>query len=479
MSVGIPSFRAVGTAVGQTVTVTAPALALTAPASVGSGLQVSASGSVNAAQHGGINVVVRSSNPGLVRVAPSATVTATDSIIIPLANGTAGFSYVVAAEDQVTGQASITARATGFTDAATTATVVAPAIQLGGLATTNPAFAVDDPFQVMIGVPVANLTILSASQARRAGAAPLLVTVSSSNAAVGTLVTSGLTRDTLTVPILAGSAVSAASVATGGVAFRALTPGATTVRLTHPVVASTLTSGVGTVTVTTPVVTLAAVLTVGAGLQVAASGSVSAPQHGGIAIVVRSADPSRVRVALTATAVAADSIVIPLANGVTAFTYVVAGVEGTTGTAAVTANAAAFVGATQTATVVAPWIDISGLVVSRIFSGADDPFQVRIGIPNGTNASLTATQALRAGAAPLVVTITSATPAVGALVTTSLAGGTVTVQIVAGQFASPTTVALGGVAFDYIAAGLSVVTLSAGAILPTITTGTATVTVTP
>ncbi|MCE9603221.1 MAG: hypothetical protein K8S21_13540 [Gemmatimonadetes bacterium] len=479
VSAGIPNFRAVNTAAGQTVTITAPALALGAPASVGSGLQVSAGGSVNAAQHGGINVIVRSANPGLVRVAPSAAVVATDSIIIPLANGTASFTYFVAAEDQVTGQASITARATGFTDAATTATVVAPAIQLGSLTATQAAFANDDPFLVQIGVPVANNSILSASQARRAGAAPLVVTLSSSNAAVGTLVTTGLTRDTLTVQILAGASASVASVAAGGVAFRALSPGTTTVRVTHPIVASTITSGASPVTVTTPVVTLAAVATVGAGLQVAASGSVSTPQHGGIGVVIRSADPTRVRVARLATDVATDSIVIPLANGVTAFTYVVAGIEGTTGTASITANAPAFTGAAQTATVVAPRIDISGLVVSRIFSGADDPFQVRIGIPNGTNASLTTTQALRAGAAPLVITITSATPSVGTLVTTALTGGTVTVQIVAGQFASAATVALGGVAFDYVAAGTTVVTISAGAILPTTTTGTATVTVTP
>ena len=327
-------------------------------------------------------------------------------------------------------------------------------------------------------MPNVTNAVLSFAQARRAGAAPLVVTVSSSNAVVGTLVSTALTRDTLTVSIAAGASASATTVATGGVAFRALTPGSTTIRVTNALVASTLQSGFSTLAITTPVVTLAAVATVGAGLQVAASGSVSAPQHGGIGVVVRSADPSRVRVARTATDVATDSIIIPLANGVTAFTYVVAGIEGTIGTASITASAPAFTAAAQTATVVAPRIDISGLVLSRAASGADDAFQVRIGIPNATNASLAATQALRTGAAPLVVSITSGTPAVGTLVTTALTGPTVTVQIVAGQFASPATVALGGVAFDYIAAGTSVVTLSAGAILPT-TSGTATVTVTP
>jgi hypothetical protein len=479
VSAAIPGFRSVGGALGVTVNVTAPALALATPASVGSGLQTSASGSVNAAQHGGINVVIRSSNPALVRVAPSAGVTATDSIVIPLANGTASFSYYIAAEDEVTGQASISATAVGFTDATATATVVAPAIQLTGLAATRAAFAVDDPFQVQIGIPLANLTSLSVAQARRAGAPPLLVTFSSSNAAVGTLVTSGLVSDTVVVPILAGSSVSPATVAAGGVAFRGLTPGTTTIRITQPVVASTTTTGVSTTTVTTPVITLSAAPTVGAGLQLSASGTLSAPQHGGVNVVVRSADPTRVRVARLATDVATDSIVIPVANGVTAFTYIVAGIEGTTGTASITANVPAFTGATQTATVVEPRVDISGLVISRAALGADDAFQVRIGIPVATNATLSATQPLRAGAAPLVVTINSATPTVGTLVTTALTAGSVTVQIAAGQSASPTTVALGGVAFRYLSAGTSLVTLSAGTIPPTTTSGTATVTVTP
>ena len=479
VSAAIPGFRSIGGAAGLTVNVTAPALALTTPATIGSGLQTSATGTVNAAQHGGINVVIRTSNPALVRVATAAGVTATDSIVIPLANGTASFAYYIAAEDQVTGQASISATATGFTDATATATVVAPAIQLIGLATTRAAFAVDDPFQVQIGIPVANLTSLSVAQARRAGAAALLVTFSSSNAAVGTLVTSALVDDTLTVPIVAGSSVSAASVAAGGVAFRGLTPGTTTIRITQPVVASTTTNGAVTTAVTTPVITLSAAPTVGAGLQLSASGTLSAPQHGGVNVVVRSADPTRVRVARLATDVATDSIIIPVANGVTAFAYVVAGIEGTTGTASITANVPAFTGAAQTATIVAPRIDISGLIISRAALGADDPFQVRIGIPDATNATLSATQPLRAGAAPLAVTISSATPTVGTLVTTALTGGAVTVQIAAGQSASPTTVALGGVAFRYLTAGTSLVTLSAGTIAPTTTSGTAIVTVTP
>jgi len=479
ISAAIPNFVASASAAGTTVTITAPALSLNTPASIGSGLQVGASGSVNAAQHGGINVVVRSSNPALVRVAPSATVAATDSIVIPLANGVTSFSYVVAAEDVVTGQASLSASAVGFTDATTTATVVTPMIQLAGVATSPVAGAADDVFQVQIGVPVANLTTLSALQARRAGAPPLVTTVSSSNAAVGTLVMTGITDDTVSISILPGSNASPTSVAAGGVAHRALSPGATTLRVTHPVVASTTASGTASVTVGQPTVTLSAIATVGAGLQVGATGSVNAPQHGGISIVIRSANPAVARVALTGAEVATDSIVLALANGVTSFSYIVAGMENATGTPAVTATATGFISANQTATVVAPRFDISGLVASGLASRTDDPFQVRIGIPNAGNTALSATQVVRAGAEPITVTVNSSAPTVGTLVTTALTAASVTVQIVAGASASPTTVALGGVAFDFLTAGTTVVTLSHPSILPVTTAGTVTVTVTP
>jgi trimeric autotransporter adhesin len=478
----IPGYRSVGTAAGQTVTITAPAISMSTINDIGAGLQLAASGTLNAGQHGGVNVVIRSSNPALVRVAPSAGVAATDSIVIPLANGVVSFSYVVAAEDGVTGQTSVTASAVGFTDASSTVAVVAPMLELSGVLLTRAAGGVDDPFRVSIGVPVTNLTSLSQLQARRAGAAPLIVSVVSSVAGVATLTTTERTADSVTVAIVAGQSQSAISVVTGGLAVRYLTPGTSTLRASHPVIARTTTSGTATVTVTTPVIALAAIPTVGAGLQVAATGSLTATNHGGINVVVRSSDPSRVRVAHLATEVAADSIVIPIADGVTTFDYVVVGIEETTGTATVDASSSdftGFTGAQRVATVVAPRLDLSGLVTSRAAGGADDPFLVRVGIPNATNATLTATQNVRAGAAPLVVTITSGTPTVGTLVTTALTAGSVTVQIAPGTFASPATVVLDGAAFRYLTAGTSVVTLSHATLLPTTTSGTATVTVTP
>lgn len=480
VSASIPQVRSVSTALGQTVTVAAPALALAGIQSVGAGLQVAASGSMTASQHGGVNVVVRSSNPALVRVARLATDVATDSVVIAVPNGSNTFSYVVAAADTVTGQASISASATGFTDAVATATVVVPMIDLSGITASQAAFATDDAFSVRVGIPLANGTALSLTQARRAGAAPLVVTLSSSTPSVATLATTALVDDTLTMQILPGASASPSTIAAGGVGVRALTPGTTLIRAVHPFIASTSTTSVATVTVTTPTITLSAAPTVGAGLQVGMSGTLGAPQHGGVSVVVRSADPSRARVARLATDVATDSIVIPVANGVTSFSWFVAGVEGTTGTSSISAAVPAFTGAAVTATVVTPMLDVSGLVTSRQAGQADDPFTVRIGIPNAGLTALSATQNLRAGANPLVVTVTSSAPAVGTLVTTPLTAGSVTVSIAAGTATSAATVATGGVAFRYLTAGTSVVQPAApGIVAVTGTTGVVTVTVTP
>jgi hypothetical protein len=477
----IPQFRSASNAVGQTVTIAAPAITLSAIASIGAGLQVNASGTLSASQHGGVNVVVKSSNPALVKVAPSALVAATDSIIIALANGVSSFSYIVAAEDTTTGAASISASAGGFTDAVTTATVVVPMIQLASVLATQPAFANDDAFTVQVGVPLANGSALSVAQARRAGGAPLIATVTTSNPAVAALATSTLVDDTLTVTIAPGSASSPTSVAAGGVAVRALSPGSSTIRVTHPYITSTTTSSQVAVTVTQPTVSLNTPANVGAGLQVGVSGSLSSGQHGGISVVVRSSNPAVLRVARLATDIATDSIIIPLANGVTGFSYFVAGVEGATGAVTIDALAPNYTAAQTTGTVVTPRLDVSGLVVSRAAGGADDPFVVRVGIPNAGNTALSSLQNVRAGSSGLTVTLTSTDPAVGVFVTTPLTAGTVTVTIAAGVSSTPSTVATGGAAFRYLTAGTTTVTPSgpAGIIAVSGTAGAPVVTVTP
>jgi len=119
-------------------------------------------------------------------------------------------------------------------------------------------------------------------------------------------------------------------------------------------------------------------------------------------------------------------------------------------------------------------LDISSLSTTATSLSADDPFWIRVGLPNAARTALNALQPPRAGA-PLTVTITNSNPAVAQLVTTALTGQQVTVTLPAGQLNSATTVAQGGVALHALGSGSSTVSatipgfLSTTAAAPTVT----------
>src|SRR5690606_38539268 len=118
-----PGFVSIGTALGAGVTVSAPAISLSSAPRVGAGLVAAYNGSLDASQHGGITVTISSSNPSVALVAPNASTTPTASFELSLANGLANFSYAVTGVDGTTGDVTITASASGFTDGTTTASI--------------------------------------------------------------------------------------------------------------------------------------------------------------------------------------------------------------------------------------------------------------------------------------------------------------------------------------------------------------------
>jgi hypothetical protein len=232
----------------RTVTVSTPGITLY-NTTVGAGLQINTSGSLGANQHGGVDVVIKSSNPSVALVSPDFSTPGMDSIIISLAEPATGFSYYVQGVPGATGTVSISARANGFTDGSATATVVQPALRIDGLTTTTDTSAIDDVFQVSLGIPNAQATDLAQYQNVSAAlAAPLTFNVTSSDPAVGQLVTAADTAATVTVDIPVGTYRSGTSVAAGGVAFRPLAPGSTTVSASNALFL-TVDTGVRTVTV--------------------------------------------------------------------------------------------------------------------------------------------------------------------------------------------------------------------------------------
>ena len=233
------------------VTVSTPGMTLPSAANstTASGLQRSQGGTLGAAEHGGVDVVIRSSNPAVLLISPDAVTPGTDSIVVSVPDGSTYFPYYIQGVEDTTGTVAVTATAAGFTDGTTSGAVVQPGVYIGSLPSSVTTDA-EPAFYVIIGIPYS--TYVSPALAVRAGApGPLIVTLASSNVSIGQLVTSRLTGGTVTVQIAEGLNTSPTNVANGGVAFDGLIAGSTTVTASIP---RFITAPLGsqTVTVTTP-----------------------------------------------------------------------------------------------------------------------------------------------------------------------------------------------------------------------------------
>ncbi len=457
VSASIPGYVSTTNA-ARDVTVSAPGITLStgSNANTASGLQRSQSGVLGAANHGGVDVVIKSSDPGILRVSPDNTTPGTDSIVVTVADGSTYFYYYVQGIEDTTGTVTVTATATAFTDGTATSTVVQPGVYIAGLNTTTTSLSANDDFYAEIGIPYSTY-VYPTLQLRAGSPAPLTVTLTSSAPSVGQLVDSTLAAPTVTVEISEGQYRSPTTVTTGGAAFDPLTAGTTTVSAAIAGFVSTPLASVD-VTVSAPEVTLYSTIT-GSGLQRSISGYMTASDHGGVDVVITSSNPSVLLLSPNDTTAGTAFISIPVADGYTGFSYYVQGVEDATGTVTLTATADGFTDGTNTIDVVQPAFDISSLSTSFTTLDNDDPFQIRVGLPYSGDAYVQYALAVRAGApSPLSVTVTSSAPSIGQLVTTQTTGGSVTVEIAPGSSNSPTSVAADGVAFEPLDAGTTTVT---------------------
>ncbi|HKS06387.1 MAG TPA: Ig-like domain-containing protein [Gemmatimonadaceae bacterium] len=463
ISATIPGFLSTTNA-SRTVNVTSPTMSMS-PTTVGGGLMRGSSGSLSDGNHGGITVRVTSSNPAIALLAPNTTTAATAFIDIPVPNGQTFYSYTVHGVEGALATVQITAVAPGFTDGTTTATVVAPMLDISGVSTTRNTASTTDAFTVRIGI--GNPSGLSELQNLRFGASQITATVTTTNATVVPLVTLAGNVSSTTVTIAAGNSSSPGSVATGGVAVDGLIPGTATISATIPTYTAT-TNASRTVTVTQASMSVSA-QTVGAGLQRAGSISLSGSDHGGITVRLTSADPSRVLVAPNATTAGSAFIDLVITNGNTFAGFVAQAIEGTTGDVLVTATTPTFTSGSELTSVVQPALDVSGLVTTLTAGGADDAFTIRVGVPNSNFTGLTELQNIRFGASPATVTVTSTNAAIATLVTTPLTAGTVTLSIAPQNSSTPGSVATGGVAIRPLTVGSLTVsaTIAGYRILPT------------
>ncbi len=451
------------------VSITGPAVNAPGTNIVGAGLIAASGTSLGASQHGGVTVTIQSSDPSRVLVSPDAATVGTASFTRSVANGSTSVPYYVHGLENVTGTATVTISAPGFTPASGTVTVAPAGVEIQNLSASTTNLSADSTqWYVQVGLPCSGNATLCSIQSLRPGAPAMVVTLTNSNGAVARLRSDepAASGQVVTKPIQPGIYYSQAS-ATGtsyGLAFEPLGNGSTTVTASGPGGVLTMTStGRRTVTVATPGISTTATATVGAGLQTNTGASLGAPQHGGVTVTISSSAPSVVQVAASATAAGSGSLAIPVANGTTGFGYYIQGVEGATGTAVITISAPGFTSATTTVTVVAPAVEIQGLPASTTAAAADAAgWYVQIGIPDSTGTYLTHVQNVRAGSPGIVITLSNGNAAVAQLRSDEPAavGQTVTKPIVAGRYytGAVTGSTSYGLAFDPLAAGTTTVT---------------------
>jgi hypothetical protein len=446
---------------------------------VGTGLQRSADGYLGATNHGGVTVVVRSSNPGALLLSPNGTTVGADTVAIDVPNGQNYFTYYIQALEGVadTGVVTvpITVTAPGFTGAAQSHLVRRPVFDIYGLPASTTTLSDSAPIYVQIGYTFPNFGYLYEAQALRAGAPALSVTLAVGTPGVGRLITTALTGDTVTVQVPAGSYYSPTSVITGGAAFDPRTAGSTTV---FGIVSGYDQAGTRSVAVSAPGITMYE-NTVGAGLQKSVYGYLGASNHGGVNVELTSSAPGVARLSDSAEAPGTGTITLFVPDGQNYFYYYAQGLEGQVGTVTVTARATGFTDGSAPLNIVTPVVGLYNVPATLSVAADSVAFYAQVGVGYSSNQYLSEVQNVRAGGTPLTVTFSHSAAAVAELIDQGGRSDVVTVTIPIGTYYSPTSVIDGGAAIKGTAAGTTVVTGSVPGFITLIYDGQRTVTVTP
>ena len=208
-------------------------------------------------------------------------------------------------------------------------------------------------------------------------------------------------------------------------------------------------TGVVGVTVSAPTLTVQGT-TVGGGLQQSRNFFLESGNHGGVDVTITSSNPQVAELALNGSTAGSGSITVSVPDGQTSGTYWVQGVQGATGTVTLTGTATGFTDGTATVDVVQPAVRLIGVNTSLTTLDGNDAFGVRIGYPSGTTV---AAQQLSPAVGSVTATVTSSAPTVAQLVGPQASGASLTVDILAGEWDSPSGAANGGLELDPLTAG--------------------------
>jgi hypothetical protein len=382
-----------------------------------------------------------------------------------VANGQNYFYYNLQALEGVTDtngvQVQVTYAATGFNPTTQTHTVRPAAFDLYPIPATTTTLSDSTTFYAYIGYMQPNVSYVVAQQPIRPGGQALTVTLVNDTVGVGQLVTTAATGDTVTVVVPVGASNSPTTVAAGGVAYNPDNPGTTTISASVPGLVERKYYN-RQIVVSAPGITAPA-YAVGSGLQFSSNGYgyLGATNHGGVDVVVKSSDPTKLLIAPDQSTVGSDSLVIPVANGQNYFYYNLQALEGVTDTngvqVQVTYAATGFNPTTQTHTVRPAAFDLYPIPANTTTLSDSAPFYAYIGYMQPNVSYIVAQQPIRPSGQAVTVSLVTGTPGVGRLITTARIADSVTVQIPVGASNSPTTVAAGGVAFDPLTAGTTTI----------------------
>ena len=383
--------------------------------------------SPNPAPSGGVLISVVSANPGVIEVL-TPTVTIPEGAIS--ANATVrGVSA---------GSASVVAGNPGFSSASAQVTSKGELNILQASATFTPGFPTDITVRLESGgTPVA------------APAPGISVTLTPGDP--------GCLAVTSPATIATGLVSTSVELHYGGTAAL---PCSTTLTANS----AGLTSDAATVTVNPdPKITMQNLpVTVGAGLQAyyAANNSdyrlravLGGSEHGGVTLRIQSSNPAVALVSPNGTTAGTAYFDTFVPNGSTTVSYYVQGIEGTTGTVIISGSAPGFTDGTGTVQVVQSGLEIINLAATIGATAANDPFQVRVGVPNASGTALSFVQSVRVGGGNLLVTVTNSNDLAGQLLTLSGGAQSRGVLIPEGSSISAGTLVGGGIEFDPLETG--------------------------
>ena len=391
---------------------------------VGSGLMVLTSGGLGSPASGALTLRIESSNPSKVLVSRTSADVGAASVELPITAGAITFTYWVHAIGGQTGTATLTASATGYTDATETATIVQPQLHFVSLPSEASATGANVPFRVRVDAAAS-----ATDQLVRRGGGSYAVTVSSSSAATGKVLTSSDDEGSVTVQIAEGQNMSPETVAGGGVAFDPIAQGTTTVTAA----ATGAVSGTRQVVVTGGGALTVRDTTVGGGLQYQTRVIFSTEEHAALTLRLESADPSKLLLSRFGTTAGTAVLEIEVSSGSPQVTFYVQAIEGKTGTVKVTASAPGFGSDEGTMTIVRPTLQLTNVQPSISAAGGNQVFRVRAELPSSN-----IIQQARFGGGGFPITLTSSNgTAAHIAVTGGSTGASVTARIPGGELSTP------------------------------------------